>query len=280
VRSFDPTPSCASSLAYGGLPAEGVEVRPGDVIGGAHELFELEAEPKGGSDVPDVSRLLDAWGCREGLPTVRTLKARLLDGSAWEIRLAERIEVIGAERASAYGDLYVDGEVVAGAGLVGQRPDFSRPEFPGFDPPVLMEEFTLADGRRAEHWNLAPSNENDTFMYVLWVEGPGEHVYFSSGRPIEEAELVVRSLRMVEAEGRIEAVWFASERVDIGDLQTVFFLMDPKAPPTGPEVRLNSTCRVGHDFVADCERVELEVPVYTPGTKRALQEATIVRIEP
>jgi hypothetical protein len=77
-----------------------------------------------------------------------------------------------------------------------KHPDFSRPEFSEFDAPVLLDEFTLPDGRRAEHWDLAPSHENDTFAYTLWVEGPGEHMYFSSGQSIDEAALVAQSLRM------------------------------------------------------------------------------------
>lgn len=146
---------------------------PLDLIGGAHELLQLEAGPTDAGDPPPVSRLLSKWGCREGLPQVDVLRARLLDGSVWKVVLAEPIEVIGAEEAGAYGDLKVDGEVVAGAIRLSRRPDFSRPDFPGFDPPVLLEEFTLADGRCAEHWDLAPSHENDTFAYALWVEGPG-----------------------------------------------------------------------------------------------------------
>jgi hypothetical protein len=144
----------------------------------------------------------------------------------------------------------------------------------------LIESWTLPDGRRAEHWNMAPSHENDTFDYVLWVEGPGDHMYFSSAQPIAEADLVARSLRMVERDGRIEAIWFASDRVDVIHLQAVFFLIDPQAPMRGPEVRLNAACRVGKDETADCTKVELEVPVYTPGTEEALRGATIRRLGP
>jgi hypothetical protein len=261
-------------------PVEGVDVHPGDVIGGAHELLDLEAEATDGSETPELPPMLDAWGCREGLTPTRTLQARLLDGSLWQIQLVEPIEVAGTDAVTAYGELHVDGEVVADAARFGQRPDFSRPFAPGFHPPTLLDQFTLADGRRAEHWNWAPSHENDTFAYALWVEGPGEHMYFSSSQPIQEAELVALSLRMSEADGRIEAVWFASERVDVAKLQGVFFLMDPEAPLQGPEVRLNATCRVGQDLGADCTAAELEVPVYTAGTQRALTGATIKRLGP
>jgi hypothetical protein len=266
--------------ARSSLPVEGVDVRPGDVIGGAHELLDLKAEATDGLDTPELSGMLDTWGCREGLTPTRALQARLLDGSLWEIQLAEPIEVAGTEGVTGYGELLVDGEVVADATRFGQRPDFTRPFSPRFDPPSLLDKFTLADGRRAEHWNWAPSHENDTFAYALWVEGPGEHMYFSSSQPIQEAELVARSLRMSEADGRIEAVWFVSERVDVAKLQAVFFLMDPEAPLQGPEVRLNAPCRVGQDSGADCTEAELEGPVYTPGTQRALQGATIRRLGP
>lgn len=280
VRSTDLTLTYRFYLdsARSSLPVEGVDVRPGDVIGGAHELLNLKAEAMDGLDTPELSRMLDAWGCREGLTPIRALQARLLDGSLWEIQLAEPIEVAGTDRVTAYGELHVDGEVVADASRFGHRPDFSRPFSPGFDPPVLLDEFTLANGRRAEHWNWAPSHENDTFAYALWVEGPGEHMYFSSSQPIQKAELVARSLRMAEADGRIEAVWFASERVDVANLQAVFFLMDPEAPLQGPEVRLNANCRVGQDLGADCKEAEVEVPVSTPDTGRALEGATISRL--
>ncbi len=262
------------------LAVEGVDVRPGDVIGGAHELLDLEAEAGDWVDGPELPRLLHAWGCREGLTPTRVLQARLLDGSLWEIHLAEPIEVAGTDAVNAYGELHVDGKVAADATRLSKRPDFTRPFAPGFDPPVLLDRFILADGRRAEHWNWAPSHENDTFAYALWVEGPGEDMYFSSGRPIQEAELVARSLRMAETDELIEAVWFASERVDVGKLRAVFFLIDPEAPLQGPEVRLNAICRVGHDPGADCQEAGLEVPVSTPGTQRAMQGAAVRRIGP
>ena len=104
-------------------------------------------------------------------------------------------------------------------------------------------------------------------------------MYFSAGQPIPHAELVARSLRMVERDGRIEAIWFASDRVDVVKLQALFFLIDPQAPMRGPEVRMNATCRVGQDPTADCDEVELEVPAYTPGTEGALLGATIRRLE-
>ncbi|MPZ70446.1 MAG: hypothetical protein GEU71_13100 [Actinobacteria bacterium] len=264
----------------GGLPAEGETVAAGDPIGGAHELLDVEAMPIDAGNPRPVSGLLDEWGCHEGLPKVDVLRARLLDGSIWEIGLAKPIEVIGAEGAGAYGELEVDGEIVAGATRFGQRPDFSRPDFPGFDPPELLEEFKLADGRRAEHWDLAPSHENDTFAYALWVEGPGEHMYFSSGQPIEDAGLVAQSLRMTQSGREIESVWFESDRVEIVNQQAVFFLMDPSAPLRGPEVRINTTCRIGHEQGSACEKAELEVPVYTPGTKAALERATLTRVGP
>jgi len=264
--------------ARGSLPGEGAEVASGDVIGGAHEFLRIEAQPAAGSESHDVPEMLRAWGCREGLPQTDVLRARLLDGSMWELQLARPIEVVGAQGAATYGDLTVDGEVVAGASRIGQRPDFSRPFAPGFDPPELIEQFALPDGRRVEHWNMAPSHENDTFDYVLWVEGPGEHMYFYSAQPIADAELVVRSLRMSEADGRIDAIWLASERVDVVKLEAVFFLIDPQAPMRGPEVRLYAACRVGHEPVPDCEEAELEVPAYTPGTEEALRGATIKRV--
>jgi hypothetical protein len=257
------------------LPDEGQTVAPGDPIGGAHELFDMEAAPTDAANTPAVSNLLDEWDCREGLPRVDVLRARLLDGSVWEIRLAEPIEVIGAEGAGAYGDLKVDGEIVAGASRFGRRPDFTRPDAAGFDPPVLLEEFTLPDGRRAEHWNLAPSHENDTFAYALWVEGPGEHMYFSSGQPIDEAALIAQSLRIAQQGSEIGSVWFDSKRVAIVEQQAVFFLMDPKAPLRGPEVRINTTCRIGDEQGSGCGKAELEVPVYTPGTRAALEGATL-----
>lgn len=262
------------------LPEKGRTVAPGDPIGGAHELLDVEAAPTDAANPASVSSLLDEWGCREGLPKVDVLRARLLDGSVWEIRLPEPIEVIGAEEAGAYGDLTVDGEIVAGASRFGQRPDFSRPEFPGFDAPVLLDEFTLPDGRRAEHWDLAPSHENDTFAYALWVEGPGEHMYFSSGQPIDDAALVARSLRMTQQGSDIGSVWFDSERVAIIEQQAVFFLMDPKAPLRGPEVRINTTCRIDDEQGSSCGKAELEVPVYTPGTRAALEGATLKRVGP
>jgi hypothetical protein len=282
VRSTDLTLTYRFYLdsARSSLPVEGVDVRPGDVIGEAHALLNLKAEAMDGLDTPELSRMLDAWGCREGLTPIRALRARLLDGSLWEVQLAEPIEVTGTDGVTAYGELHVDGGVVADASRFGHRPDFSRPFSPGFEPPVLLDKFTLANGRRAEHRNRAPSHENDTFAYTLWVEGPGEHMYFSSSQPIQEAELVARSLRMAEADGRIEAIWFASERIDVAKLQAVFFLMDPEAPLQGPEVRLNATCRVGQDSGADCKEAELEVPVSTPGTGRALEGATISRLGP
>lgn len=262
------------------LPDKGRTVAPGDPIGGAHELLDVETAPIDATNPPSVSDLLDEWDCREGLPEVDVLRARLLDGSVWEIRLAEPIEVIGAHGAGAYGDLKVDGEIVAGAGLVRRHPDFSRPEFPGFDPPVLLDEFTLPDGRRAEHWDLAPSHENDTFVYALWVEGPGDHMYFSSGQPIDEAALVAQSLRLTRQGSEIASVWFESERVAIVEQQAVFFLVDPKAPLKGPEVRINTTCRIDDGQGSSCSKAELEVPVYTSGTRIALEGATLKRVGP
>jgi hypothetical protein len=261
--------------ARGALPRAGAEVASGDVIGGAHEFLRIEAQAAAGSESYDVPAMLRTWGCREGLPQTDVLRARLLDGSMWELKLARPIEVVGAQGAGTYGDLMVDGEVVAGASRIGERPDFNRPFEPGFDPPVLIEQFALPDGRRAEHWNMAPSHENDTFDYVLWVEGPGEDMYFYSAQPIADAELVVHSLRMMEVNGRIDAIWFASERVDVVKLQAVFFLIDPQAPMKGPEVRLDGACRVGHDPGADCDDARLEVPVFTPGTELALRGATV-----
>lgn len=282
VRSTDLALTYRFYLGVAGssLASEGVDVRPGEVIGAAHELLDVEAVAIEGSEPPELSPMLDTWGCSEGLAPTRTLEARLFDGSLWHIELAEPIEAAGTTGATAYGELRVDGEVVADATRLGQRPELARPFSPGFDRPVLLDAFTLADGRRAEHWNLAPSHENSTFSYALWVEGPGEHVYFSSSQPIPEAELVARSLRMAETDGRIDAVWFASARVDATDLQAVFFLVDPEAPLRDPEVRLNAACRVGHDPAADCMDAELEVPVYTAGTQRALQGATVSRLEP
>jgi hypothetical protein len=265
--------------ARAGLPDEGRAVAPGDTIGGAHELLHLEAKPThDGTSPTSVSELLDGWGCREGLPKVDALRARLLDGSVWEVRLAEPIEIIGAEGAGAYGDLKIDGEVVAGAVRFGRRPAFGRPDSPGFDPPMLLEEFTLADGRRAEHWDLAPSHENDTFVYALWVEGPGEHLYFSSGQPIEEAALVAQSLRMAQRGSEIESVWFDSERIEIVNQQAVFFLMDPSAPDRGPEVRINTNCRIDDEQGSMCRNAELQVPAYTPGTRSAIEGATLTRV--
>jgi hypothetical protein len=161
-----------SAAARSRLPSEGQAVSPGTVIGGAYQLLDLEAAPTAAGQPPSIQELLDEWGCREGLPKVDVLRARLLDGSLWEVRLAEPIEVIGADTHGSYGDLQVDGDVVAGAARWGRPPDYSRPFEPGFDPPVLLEEFTLTDGRRAEHWNEAPSHENDTYAYSLWIEGP------------------------------------------------------------------------------------------------------------
>lgn len=260
------------------LPEEGQTVAPGDVIGGAHELFDVEVEATDAGSPPSVTTLLDEWDCREGLPEVNVLRTRLLDGSVWQIRLAEPIEVIGTDEDTVYGDLTVDGEVVAGAARFSQKPDFSRPEFPGFDPPILLDEFTLPDGRRAEHWDLAPSHEEGTFGYALWVEGPGEHMYFSSGQPIDEAELVALSLRMTEQGSEIGSVWFDSTRVAIVGQQAVFFLMDPKAPLKGPEVRINTTCRIDDEQGPSCDSAELEVPVDTPGTRTALEGATLKKI--
>jgi hypothetical protein len=145
---------------------------------------------------------------------------------------------------------------------------------------VLLDEFTLPDGRRAEHWDLAPSHENDTFVYALWVEGPGEHMYFSSGQPIDEAALVAQSLRMTRQRSEIASVWFESERVAIVEQQAVFFLMDPKAPLKGPEVRINTTCRIDDGQGSSCGKGELKVPVYTLGTRAALGGATLKRIGP
>jgi hypothetical protein len=264
--------------ARGALPSEGTEVATGDLIGGAAELLDLAADAE--SQEVDLAATLDSWGCREGLVPTDSLTARMLDGSVWRVELAEPIEVAGAGRPSAYGELSVDGRVVADAARFDTRPELNRPFEPGFDPPVLLDEFVLPGGRRAEHWDLAPSHEEGTYAYGLWVEGPGEHVYFSSSQPIPEAELVVRSLRMREGGDRIEAIWFASERVDVVKLQAVFFLIDPQAPLRDPEVRLNAACRVGQDPQPSCEDVQLEVPVYTPGTEEALRGSTIKRIEP
>jgi hypothetical protein len=282
VRSSDVTLTYRFYLdsARNRLPDEGQTVGPGDPIGGAHELLDVEAAPTDGANPSSVSNLLDEWDCREGLPKVDVLRARLLDGSVWEIRLAEPIEVIGAGGAGAYGDLTVDGEVVAGAIRFGRRPDFTRPDSPGFDPPVLLEEFTLRDGRRAEHWDRAPSHENDTFAYALWVEGPGEHMYFSSGQPIVEAALIAQSLRMTQQGSKIGSVWFDSKRVAIVEQRAVFFLMDPKAPLRGPEVRISTTCRIGDEQGSGCGKAELEIPVYTPGTRAALEGATLRRTGP
>ncbi|MGH2734309.1 MAG: hypothetical protein ACRDKZ_01915, partial [Actinomycetota bacterium] len=257
--------------ARGRLPTPGKQVNAGDVIGGAHELLDLKA------DAGDIRDRLERWGCRRGLLATEVLRARMPDGSLWEVRLAEPIEVIGSNHAIGGGDLEVDGEAVAGGGVITRRPDFSRPEGVGFDPPVLLEEFTLEDGRRAEHWDLAPSHENDTFAYALWIQGPGEHMYFSSGAPIDDAELVARSLRFRAHGPRIKSVWFDSPRVNVTALQAVFFLTDPAAPLRGPEVRINTLCTVGHEPGARCAEAELEVPIYTPGTERALRDATVGR---
>jgi hypothetical protein len=265
--------------ALNSLPVEGTELRAGEVIGGANELLDLEAVATGASAEPRLPRLLQDWGCHEGLTPTEILRARLLDGSVWEVRLAEPIEVGGSHDHAAYGELMIDGQVVADATRFGQRPELDQPFAPGFDPPVLLDEFTLSGGRRAEHWDLAPSHENQTYAYALWVEGPGEHMYFSSSQPIPEAELVARSLRMVDADGRIDAIWFASDRIDVARLQAVFFLSDPKAPLQDLDVRLNAACKVGHDPGRDCEAVQLEVPIYTPGTEQALREASIRRLE-
>jgi hypothetical protein len=113
------------------LPDKGRTVAPGDPIGGAHELLDVEAAPTDATNPPSVSNLLDEWDCREGFPEVDVLRARLLDGSVWEIRLAEPIEVIGADGAGAYGDLKVDGEIVASAGLVSQHPRLQSARIPG-----------------------------------------------------------------------------------------------------------------------------------------------------
>lgn len=81
------------------LPAEGDAVAPGDVIGGAHEVLHLEAARADAGDPLPIARLLDEWDCREGLPEIDVLQARLMDGSVWEIRLSEPIEVIATEGA-------------------------------------------------------------------------------------------------------------------------------------------------------------------------------------
>jgi hypothetical protein len=282
VRSSDVTVTYGFYLdsARGRLPDEGQTVAPGDPVGGAHELLDVEAASTDGANPPSVSSLLDEWDCREGLPKLDVLRARLLDGSVWEIELAEPIEVIGAEEARAYGDLTVDGDIVASASRLDGRPDFTSPYSPGADPPVLLEEFALRGGRRAEHWDLAPSHENDTFAYALWVEGPGEHMYFSSGRPIDEVELIAQSLRMTQEGSEIGTVWFDSKRVAIVRQQAVFFLMDPKAPLRGPEVRINTTCGIGYEQGSDCGKAKLDVPVYTPGTRAALEGAILKRTGP
>jgi hypothetical protein len=279
VRSPDVTLTYGFYLdsARGRLPDEGQTVAPGDPVGGAHELLDVEAASADGANPPSVSNLLDEWGCREGLPKVDVLRARLLDGSVWEIELEEPMEVIGAEEARAYGDLTVDGEIVASASRLEGRPDFTRPYSPGADPPVLLEEIVLRGGRRAEHWDLAPSHEHDTLAYALWVEGPGEQIYFSSGRPIDEAELIAQSLRMAQEGLEIGSVWFDSKRVAIVGQQAVFFLMDPRASLRGPEVRINTTCRISDEQGSGCRKAELEVPVYTPGTRAALEGATLKR---
>jgi hypothetical protein len=145
---------------------------------------------------------------------------------------------------------------------------------------VLLEEVVLRGGRRAQHWDLAPSHENDTFAHALWVEGPGEHMFFSSGRPIDEAALIAESLRMTHEGSKIGSVWFDSKRVAIVGQQAVFFLMDPKAPLRGPEVRINTTCRISDEPGEGCGKAELEIPVYTPGMRAALKAATLKRTEP
>jgi hypothetical protein len=56
--------------------------------------------------------------------------------------------------------------------------------------------------------------------------------------------------------------------------------MDPKAPLKGPEVRINTTCRIDDGQGSSCGKGELEVPVYTPGTRAALEGATLKRVGP
>jgi hypothetical protein len=104
-------------------------------------------------------------------------------------------------------------------------------------------------------------------------------MFFSSSEPIDNAELVARSLRMTLDGDEIESAWFDSERVAIVNQQAVFFLMDPQAPLRGPEVRINTNCRIGQEAKPDCQ-AELEVPVYTPGTSHALKGASLIRLAP
>jgi hypothetical protein len=279
IRSTDLTLSYRFYLdsARDSLPTEGMAVTAGDVIGGAHELLDLEVEQTGEEDTASMARLLDAWGCRQGLPSIEVLSANLLDGSKWEVRFAQPIEAIGNEKAMGYGEVQMDGEPVAGAYLIGERPDFDRPDFPGFDPPRLLDEFPLPNGRTAQHWNLAPSHENDTSAYALWIEGPGEHMYLSSGQPIQDAALIAESLRMDEDGDHIESVWFGSKRVALVNLTAYFFLMDASAPLRRPEVRINTTCRIENQD-SSCQEAELEIPTFTPGTRDAFEGATLVRV--
>jgi hypothetical protein len=279
IRSSDLTISYRFYLdaSRDSLPSEGTAVAAGDVIGGAFEVMDLEVHPLGGASVPPVAQLLDEWGCREGLPKTDVLRGRLLDGSMWEVKLAEPIEVIGGERSSPHGQLEVDGEVVSGISVIGIRPDFTRPDFPGFDPPIMLEEFTLADGRIAQHWNLAPSHENDTYAYVLWIEGPGDHLYLSSGQSFQDAGLIAESIRMDEQGTDIGSVWSASERVAIINLQTYFFLKDPTAPLKFLEVRINTLCRIT-DRDSSCRKAELEIPINSSGTRDAFEGATFGRV--
>jgi hypothetical protein len=274
VRSGDLT------LTYGrgsgpSFPHPGQEIGIGEDLGLRTDLLWVGASRAGESI--DARALLGEWGCLDSLPPVQELRVRFLDGSEWKVILGKPLVVAGAESVGVYGNLEVDGKGVADVSRSPERPDLTHAQFGGQNPPELIETFHRQDGRQAQLWNESP-NPGDS-AYLLWIEGPGQYIYVTSAIPPEEAESIATSLRFEEGDGNADAIWFASDRLAITALQTVFFLTDPDSPLTDNQVVLNSQCEVVDPArEGRCTRVWLNVPIGTGPVKAALQEVTIERV--
>jgi hypothetical protein len=275
VRSGDLT------LTYGRggasfLPREGQEIEAGETMGLGTDMLWMQASRAG--EPLDLRLMLEEWGCRESLPEIRELRARLLDGSDWVVELAEPILVAGAQTVGTYGSLVVDGKVVADVSRWRGMPDLNQPEFSDADPPELLDRFPRRDGKRAELWNMAP-NSRGTLAYLLWIEGDGDHVRITSSIPPEEAELIATTMQFEEMDQGTGAVWFESERTSIEDLEAVFFLTDPADPLRGPQIRLASSCRaIDPSEESRCSKITLQGPILTHATRKAVELATVRRV--